>query len=187
MICQSFDSIAFFSRSNLSLFLLQDYLREQARAKQLQEEVTSLRRLSAELQRLLEEHAFNCQLTPVHSPPFNQPSNNFIFPPPDERACYTDSYVTDTLEDPFDDPVLRYSDAIMYPLSQPTTSYKHGSTSTCTVTSEDFLADENLPSDLLGLDIPEIPFSLQPCSPDLQLGRQSISDFPEEDYNCVNN
>ena len=89
------------------------------------------------------------------------------------------------LEDPFDDTftTLKYADAVMYPYSHE--HIKHGST--CTVTSseecyEDTFdnMDANLPSDLLDLEIPDNSVFLQPCSPDLILGRQSISEFPED-------
>lgn len=170
--------------------VITDYFREQARAKQLQEEVTSLRNTLAQLKGILEEHALTCQLNqPQQSPPFYyQQTNNFTFPPIDERCCYTDSLVSERqvqnstpLEDPFDDTftTLKYADAVMYPYGHD--HIKHGST--CTVTSEecyDDNMDTNLPSDLLDLEIPDNSVFLQPCSPDLILGRQSISEFPEE-------
>lgn len=187
-------------KKRLESTVITDYFREQARAKELQEEVTSLRNTLAQLQRLLDEHAFSCQLAQAQSPPFHmQQTTNFTFPPMDGRYCYTDSFVEERLvenvtplEDPFDDPTIKYSEAVMYPLTRtsPVNKRKTESTSTtCTVTCADACCGEEfdaLPSDLIDLQIPETVFQ-QPCSPDLFLGRQSISDFLDEEPYCVNN
>lgn len=173
--------------------VITEFFTEQAKTKELQREITQLRSTLAELKRILDEHAFSCQLTQAQSPPFNQQAN-FTFPPLEERFCYTDSYVDDRamnnatpLEDPFDDPTLRYSEAVMYPLGSDSINLssvlkREPTGSTCTVTSQESEFDPNLPSDLLDLEIPETLVFQQPCSPDLFPGRQSISDFIDEDF-----
>ena len=158
----------------------------------------------AQLTRLLDDHAFSCQLTQAQSPPFNQ-APSFTFPVLGEtNTCFNSENLTydrqvhnatplDQLEDPFYDPALQYADAMLYPLRcdvNNTPDFKRESVSTCTVTSQESLEDDcdhNLPSDLMDLNIPDSSVFQQPCSPDLYFGRQSISDEYCPEYCTLNN
>ena len=153
------------------LSLIQDFTLEQQKTKVLMDEIDKLRREKDQLRSLLENHTFTCTHsdtgTPNTTPGYEQ-ATTFDFPatsvpfPQNTRDTSTPFQ-----EDPFDHIPVMPNDSYLYPQF---TNMKPEIQPGCAVSAAAaaLLPELNLADDL---DL------FSPVSPEMRLGRQSISDY----------
>ncbi|XP_060571058.1 cyclic AMP-dependent transcription factor ATF-3-like isoform X2 [Ruditapes philippinarum] len=154
-----------------------DYINEQKKTNILSAEIEQLRKEKERLQRVLRDHAFTCARAVTPSPSYEDTTTFFSNGPytcptpgiPNENP-YPQRDTATPMEDPFDEyaPAIQDQDFLMYPgLPDMLLPQNIKTFPTCTAPAEE------LPEIQLPDDFPDF----QPISPDVALGRQSISEF----------
>lgn len=153
-----------------------DFINEQKRCSQLAAEVEHLRKEKETLQKILDEHAFTCARAVTPSPSYD---DNTTFFNHGSFTCISNempnNFIRDTVtpySDPFDEyipmnPENPENDFNMYHPRLPSAIETKGAYSICTIPTEE-LPEIQLPDDLA---------EFSPVSPEMVLGRQSISDY----------
>ncbi|XP_053407250.1 protein c-Fos-like isoform X2 [Mercenaria mercenaria] len=167
-------------KKHLNEQLAIDFINEQRRTSQLAMEIEKLKVEKEMLQKLLEEHSFTCARAITPSPSYDSNTTFFSNGPytcptpgiPNEMPMPVRDTATPGLADPFDDyaPLNQEQDFLMYP-GIPSSSEIKTAFPTCTVSAGE-LPEIQLPDDFS--DFP-------PVSPDVALGRQSISEYLDEE------
>lgn len=147
-------------------------------------EIEQLKREKEKLLRVLQDHSFTCVRAVTPSPSYDDNSTFFNGPytcptpgMPNEGP-YPQRDTATPMDDPFDTdymPINQEHDFLMYPGIP--TSHDMKSFPTCTAAADD------LPE----LQITDDFQDFEPISPDVALGRQSISEFPfdEDSFKIV--